>query len=284
MANAAVNFLGHVDAGIVVTKYGHIMGEIPGVSCREAGHPIPDQNSFDATEAAIGLVSGLTAEDSVLFLLSGGGSALFEKPLISGDELQDITRQLLGCGADIVEMNTIRKRLSGVKGGRFAALCAPARVFSIVLSDIIGDPPDMIASGPAAPDRSTCQDALRIMDKYGIALSEPAKILLCQETPKELPNVQTIITGSVRELCSRLYLDSGTLTPLLKKMEKDGLVTRRRSDEDERVTLIRITDQGMALREAAAEIPSQVGGCLKLPAEDALNLYHTMYKLLGEFS
>ena len=201
MANAAVNFLGHVDAGIVVTKYGHIIGEIPGVSCREAGHPIPDQNSFDATEAAIGLVSGLTAEDSVLFLLSGGGSALFEKPLISGDELQDITRQLLGCGADIVEMNTIRKRLSGVKGGRFAALCAPARVFSIVLSDIIGDPPDMIASGPAAPDRSTCQDALRIMDKYGIALSEPAKILLCQETPKELPNVQTVITGSVRELC-----------------------------------------------------------------------------------
>ncbi len=89
---------------------------------------------------------------------------------------------------------------------------------------------------------------------------------------------------SVRELCSRLYLDSGTLTPLLKKMEKDGLVTRRRSDEDERVTLVRITDKGMALREPASEIPLQVGGCLKLPAEDAQNLYQIMYKLLGEFS
>ena len=89
----------------------------------------------------------LQAEDTVLFLLSGGGSALFEKPLISGEELADVTKQLLACGADIVEMNTIRKRLSAVKGGRFAKLCEPAKVYSIVLSDILGDPLDMIASG-----------------------------------------------------------------------------------------------------------------------------------------
>lgn len=202
MANAAVKVLGHVDDGIVVTKYEHVMGEIPGVACYEAGHPVPDQNSFDATAKAVELVSSLGAEDSVLFLLSGGGSALFEQPLVSGEELQDITRQLLACGADIVEMNTIRKRLSGVKGGRFAKACAPASVFSIVLSDILGDPLDMIASGPAYPDASTCGQAVRIAEKYGLKLSDQAKQLLREETPKELSNVTTLITGSVRELCA----------------------------------------------------------------------------------
>ena len=118
--------------GVVVTKYGHVKGTIPGVDCCEAGHPVPDENGFAATRKALELVQGLTAEDTVLFLLSGGGSALFEKPLIPGAELQQITGQLLASGADIVEMNTIRKRLSGVKGGRFAQSCAPAQVFSIV--------------------------------------------------------------------------------------------------------------------------------------------------------
>ncbi len=138
----------------------------------------------------------------MLFLLSGGGSALFEKPLLPGEELQDITGQLLASGADIVEMNTIRKRLSGVKGGRFAQACAPAQVFSIVLSDILGDPLDMIASGPAVPDTSTCAQALAIAEKYHLKLSEQAKALLAQETPKMLDNVTTRITGSVRELCT----------------------------------------------------------------------------------
>lgn len=148
------------------------------------------------------LVRGLTAEDTVLFLLSGGGSALFECPLTDGATLQDITGQLLACGADIVEINTIRKRLSGVKGGRFAQLCAPARVFSVVLSDIVGDPLDMIASGPACPDSSTCEEAVRIAEKYQLKLSDPVWQLLRQETPKQLDNVTTVITGSVRELCS----------------------------------------------------------------------------------
>ena len=98
------------------------------MACYEAGHPVPDENGFAATEQALELVRGLTAEDTVLFLLSGGGSALFEKPLIPGDELQDVTSQLLASGADIVEMNTLRKRLSGVKGGRFAQLCPCAGV------------------------------------------------------------------------------------------------------------------------------------------------------------
>ena len=202
MANAAVKELGQVDEGIVVTKYEHVKGEIPGVTCYEAGHPVPDENSFAATGRALELVSSMTENDTVLFLLSGGGSALFEKPLVPGEELQDITKQLLACGADIVEMNTIRKRLSAVKGGKFAQACAPANVFSIVLSDILGDPLDMIASGPAYPDSSTCDDALAIVRKYGLKLTDRAMELLNQETPKKLDNVTTQINGSVRELCA----------------------------------------------------------------------------------
>ncbi len=202
MARAAVEALGCVDGGVVVTKYDHVKGEIPGVKCYEAGHPVPDENSFAATEKALELVHGLTEKDTVLFLLSGGGSALLEKPMLPSEELQDITGQLLASGADIVEMNTIRKRLSGVKGGRFARACAPAQVFSIVLSDILGDPLDMIASGPAVPDTSTCAQALDIAEKYRLKMSEQAKMLLEQETPKTLDNVTTQITGSVRQLCA----------------------------------------------------------------------------------
>ena len=211
MARAAVEALGPVDAGVVVTKYGHVQGQLPGVACYEAGHPVPDENSFRATQAALDLVAGAKETDTVLFLLSGGGSALFEKPLIPGGELQDITQQLLACGADIVEMNTIRKRLSAVKGGRFALACAPARVYSIVLSDILGDPLDMIASGPAVPDRSTCAQAQAIAETYGLRLSEAARACLQQETPKVLDNVETHITGSVRELCAATAAACGQL-------------------------------------------------------------------------
>ena len=203
MAKAAYDFLGdRIDSGVVVTKYDHVKGPIGNFDCREAGHPVPDENSFSGTQAALDLVENLTEQDTVLFLLSGGGSALFEKPLIPGEVLQDVTNQLLACGADIVEINTIRKRLSAVKGGRFAQLCAPAHVFSIVLSDILGDPLDMIASGPAVPDASTCEQALAIARKYNLNLTEQAQALLSQETPKELNNVTTQINGSVRELCS----------------------------------------------------------------------------------
>ncbi len=202
MARAAVDNLPHpVESGIVITKYGHIGGKIPGCQLFEAGHPVPDQNSFSATQAAVELAKSAKEGDTILFLVSGGGSALFEQPLISGNEMQDITDQLLSSGADIVEMNTIRKRLSGVKGGRFGLICAPAQVYAIVLSDILGDPLDMIASGPAVPDHSTCEDALRIAEKYQLRLSDAAMDCLHKETPKSLDNVRTIITGSVRELC-----------------------------------------------------------------------------------
>ena len=203
MGKAAWDCLGdRISGGIVITKHGQAEGPVGPLLVREAGHPVPDGDTFSATAQALELTRGLTAEDTVLFLLSGGGSALFESPLVDREELQDITKQLLASGADIVEMNTIRKRLSAVKGGRFARHCAPARVFAVVLSDIIGDPLDMIASGPAYPDSSTCADARRIVARYGLKLSDQAMALLEQETPKALDNVETQITGSVRELCA----------------------------------------------------------------------------------
>ena len=203
MAKAAYDVMGdRIENGVVVTKYDHVMGPIGNFLCYEAGHPVPDENSFKGTQAALDLVRDLTEADTVLFLLSGGGSALFEKPLVSGEVLQDITGQLLACGADIVEINTIRKRLSAVKGGRFALACAPAQVFSIVLSDILGDPLDMIASGPAVPDSSTSEQAVAIARKYALQMPQSAWVLLEQETPKILTNVTTQINGSVKELCA----------------------------------------------------------------------------------
>ena len=202
MANAAHSILERqICEGVVITKYDHLKGPIGNLQLWEAGHPIPDQNSFQATQTAIRLVQNLQETDTVLFLISGGGSALFESPLVSYEELADITQQLLACGADIVEINTLRKRLSAVKGGKFAQICLPASVYAIVLSDIIGDPLDMIASGPACADPSTCEQAIAIAKKYQLQLSELAWKLLHVETPKVLTNVETMITGSVTQLC-----------------------------------------------------------------------------------
>lgn len=203
MARAAADCLGsRIETGTVITKYAHAKGPIRNFAVFEAGHPVPDENSFRATQAAVDSVRDLTAEDTVLFLISGGGSALFELPLVPEEELRSVTQQLLASGADITEMNTVRKRLSAVKGGKFAALCAPAHVFSIVLSDVLGDRLDMIASGPAYPDSSTCASALAIAEKYHLRLSEDARRCLAEETPKRADNVETQIIGSVRLLCA----------------------------------------------------------------------------------
>ena len=202
MAKAAYAQLGdRIVRGVAITKYDHSDGDIGPIKVYEAGHPVLDENSIKATDAVLDMVKDLGEGDAVVFLVSGGGSALFESPLVDLEELQDINRQLLSSGADIVEMNTIRKRLSAVKGGKFALACAPARIVSVVLSDIIGDPLDMIASGPAYPDASTCADAIAIAEKYGLDLSIKALELLHEETPDELTNVETYVTGSVRQLC-----------------------------------------------------------------------------------
>lgn len=202
MARAALSVLTvPVTEGLVISKYGHFDGPIRPLRCFEAGHPVPDENSVRAGEAALRLTEDLREDDTVLFLLSGGGSALFEKPRIPLAELQGLTRQLLACGADIVEINTIRKRLSALKGGKFAAHCAPAKVEAVVLSDILGDPLDSIASGPVSPDSATCAEALAIAEKYKLHLSPEAEACLRLETPKELGNVHAQVVGSVRELC-----------------------------------------------------------------------------------
>lgn len=188
--------------GIVITKYHHAMGEIEGVRIFEAGHPVPDENSYAATQAVLDMTEDLTEADTVLFLLSGGGSALFEKPLTDPALLQEITSKLLTGGASITEINTIRKRLSAVKGGRFAAHCAPARIEAVILSDVLGDPVDVIASGPAAADPSTAEEAKAIATRYGVDGDPRVRQLLEIETPKAVPHVHTQIIGSVRQLCA----------------------------------------------------------------------------------
>jgi len=205
MAKASAEVLGsRLDGGVAVTKYGHSMGDIQGIEIREAGHPFPDENTLAGTAKLLEGVKGLSEKDTVLFLVSGGGSALFEKPKdgVGLNDLISVTDQLLACGADIVEINMIRKRLSAVKGGRFAHFVAPAHVFAIVLSDVLGDRLDSIASGPAHPDGSTVREAMRVVEKYSLSMRPGLLDALKEETPKTLDNVTTIIAGSVAALCS----------------------------------------------------------------------------------
>ncbi|MBQ7559426.1 MAG: glycerate kinase [Synergistaceae bacterium] len=203
MAKAASDILGSEISGAVVTKYEHSMGEIKGLEIFEAGHPVLDENTLKGTHELLKHVKNLNEDDTVLFLVSGGGSALFELPAegVTLADMKDITSQLLSCGADIVEINTIRKHLSSVKGGRFAQLCAPAHVFMVVLSDVLGDRLDSIASGPAWPDSSTSEEALAIVKKYELKVKPELMKVLSTETPKKLDNVTAVITGSVTALC-----------------------------------------------------------------------------------
>jgi len=203
MAEAALEVLGDViDAGVVITKYDHARGELHNVRVFEAGHPVPDEGTLIATRAALELTKDLTREDLVLFLVSGGGSALLESVDCSLEELQQINRALLAGGASIDEVNVVRKHLSGVKGGRFALHCAPAQVFSVLLSDVLGDRVDTIASGPAVPDESTVEQALSIAARCGVPLTDATRALLMRETPKSLSNASYVVGGSVRELCT----------------------------------------------------------------------------------
>lgn len=205
MAKAASELLGdRLAGGVLITKYGHSLGEMRGIEAFEAGHPVPDENAVRGTEALLRRVRGLSPEDTVLFLVSGGGSALFELPAegVTLRDVADVTGQLLACGADIVEVNAVRKHLSAVKGGRFAKLCAPARVLTVALSDVLGDRLDSIASGPACPDASTSEDALRVVEKYGLALRPRLTEALRRETPKELDNATAVAAGSVASLCA----------------------------------------------------------------------------------
>ena len=162
-------------SGLVITRYGY------GVPCQkieivEAAHPVPDEAGLNAARRMMSFVSGLTADDIVLCLISGGGSALMPLPIdgLTLEHKQAVNRALLACGANISEMNCVRRHLSAIKGGRLAAACHPARVITLLMSDVPGDHMVDIASGPTVPDPTTCADALAIVDRYRIEL--PAEV------------------------------------------------------------------------------------------------------------
>ena len=206
MASAASEELGgRIACGCAAVKYGHSRGAFsdPNIEIYEGGHPLPDENCIAAGKRILEMTDSLSPYDTVLFLVSGGGSALFEVPLpgISLKDIENLNREMLASGAGIVEINTLRKRFSSVKGGRFALHCAPSSVCQITLSDVIGNRMDTIASGPAVPDMTTCAEAAAIIKRYGIKLPDIMKEYLKTETPKELSNVRTVICGSSAELC-----------------------------------------------------------------------------------
>jgi glycerate-2-kinase len=159
----------YVTAGLVVTKYGHRL-PLQRIQLVEAGHPIPDEAGVGGVQQTRELLKGLASNDIVLCLISGGGSALWPAPAqgITLEEKQEVTGLLLRAGADIREMNAVRKHLSDLKGGQLAKWAAPAHVTSLIMSDVIGDPVDFIASGPTAPDTTSFSDALAIIQKYGL--------------------------------------------------------------------------------------------------------------------
>ena len=181
---AAVDALWPADApisGLVVTRYDHVPPAYrarPGrIEVVEAAHPVPDAAGQQAARRILGLVQGLTADDLVLCLISGGGSALLSLPAegLTLADKQAINQALLQSGAAIDEMNCVRKHLSAIKGGRLGALCAPARVLTLTISDVPGDDPAVIASGPTVPDATTCADALAVLQRYAIALPPAAR-------------------------------------------------------------------------------------------------------------
>ena len=179
----------------------YFFGDIDKLRIFEAGHPIVDENSIKASEYALSITENLNENDNVILCISGGGSALFEKPLIPLDSLQKINDELIKSGASINEINTIRKRLSGVKAGRFALHCMPAKVNAIILSDVVGNDLSSIASGPVSVDNTDVSKAVEIVDKYHINMSEDIRSLLYKETPRDINNVDTHIISSVDELC-----------------------------------------------------------------------------------
>jgi hydroxypyruvate reductase len=193
--------------GLVVTRYGH-HAPCKRIEVVEAAHPVPDLAGREAAERILGMVQGLSENDLVLCLISGGGSALLSLPA-AGLTLQDkqaINRALLRSGANIAEMNCVRKHLSAIKGGRLAAACHPARVVTLTISDVPGDDPAVIASGPTVPDRTTFADARAILDKY--AISEPFAVVehlraAREETPKpgdaRLARVETHLVAAPQQ-------------------------------------------------------------------------------------
>ncbi|NOY39811.1 MAG: glycerate kinase, partial [Nitrospirae bacterium] len=226
MAQAAEETLaGLISRSVVVTKYGHSVA-LKKTEIIEAGHPIPDANGIKGTEKIRAVARASSADDINICLVSGGGSALLVCPLegISLEEKQEITGLLLNAGADIFELNTVRKHISAVKGGRLAETLYPSRTISLLLSDVIGDRLDVIASGPTAPDETTYLDALNVLKRYNLMDKAPKGVLKIIEdgiegrvpdTPspdsKVFSRVENIIIGSNRIALEAARQEAGAL-------------------------------------------------------------------------
>ena len=216
MAQVIEEIIGsYISGGLVVTKHGHAQ-PLERIRLVEAGHPIPDAAGVRAVQETRELLKGLTKDDIVLCLLSGGGSALWPAPAegITLEEKQEVTSLLLRAGATVLELNAVRKHLSEVKGGQLARWAAPAGVISLIISDVVGDPVDFIASGPTAPDTTSFSDALAIIQKYGVDVADSVRERLQEgargripDTPKPgdpvFKNVQNHIIAN-----NRLLIDS----------------------------------------------------------------------------
>jgi glycerate 2-kinase len=213
MAAAAERILGkRITGGLVNVKYGHV-AKLRRIKLNECGHPVPDERGVAGAERIAKIAEAATRDDLVVCLVSGGASALLPLPAppISLEEKQEVTRLLLACGADIHEFNAVRKHLSHIKGGQLARLASPARVEALLLSDVIGDDPGVIGSGPSAPDASTFAEVAHIVEKYGIAGRLPTSVIRrlelgsrgeIAETPKQgdpiFRRVRNTIIGSNR--------------------------------------------------------------------------------------
>lgn len=204
MAQAASAFLNDkVKTGLIVTKYGHSRGPLKKFEIIEAGHPTPDENSIRGAKRTLEILESLEQKDIVLFLLSGGGSSLVELPMdgLDLEDIQTVTRQLLFCGADITEMNLIRKKLSAIKGGKLSGHLRGQKAYAIILSDIISDNNDMIASGITYPDLSTVRDVEKILKKYRIRFDRKVMRVLEKSDSCRNVSVENHVVGSVTELC-----------------------------------------------------------------------------------
>lgn len=206
--------------GLVVTRYGYAV-PCKHIEIVEASHPVPDRAGHNAARRLLELVSNLTEDDLVVCLISGGGSSLLPLPLagVSLEDKQAINRALLKSGATITEMNCVRRHLSAIKGGRLAAACRPATVFNLLLSDVPGDDPIDIASGPTVADPTTCEDALGIIRRYGIEVPEHVMAVLATESAEtikpdspQLPNLHTTMVATPRmalEAAAKVARDAG---------------------------------------------------------------------------
>lgn len=204
MAHVAEQHLQGPINGCVVTRYGHAV-DCEHIEIIEAAHPVPDQAGIQAARQILDMVGNLTADDLVIALISGGGSALLPMPApgITLSDKQDISRQLLRSGATISQMNTVRRHLSAIKGGHLAAACYPARVVNLIISDIPGDNPADVASGPTVADTTTCADALEILQRYKVNVPDSVRRILeegVSETVKpdhpHMANVDTRVIAS----------------------------------------------------------------------------------------